>query len=75
MTLGGHSVPVISVVTHTVQCVESLVIIGQHKTIEIVNLALVTCQFYTLHFTATTVLPPSSTAPKAHGTESVTVGW
>ena len=75
MTLGGRSVPIISMVTHTIQSVDSLAIMTQQNTIEKVNLALVTCQFFTLHFTATTVLPPCSTAPKANGTESVTVGW
>lgn len=75
MKLGGHSVPVTLVVTHTVQCVESLVIVGQHDTMGIVNLALVTCQFYTRHFTATMVLPPCSTAVSTKNTESVTVEW
>ena len=74
MTLGGHSVPITSMVTHTIQCVESLVIIGQHDIIEIVNLALVTCQFYTRHFTATMVLPPCSTAVST-SMASVIVGW
>ena len=64
-------------VTHTIQCVDSLVIMRQHNTTVIVTLALVTCQFYIRHLTATVGIPPYSTVAENNGMESavVTLEW